>query len=108
MRIINSSLEEILQILALSRKPILLNLYKNKKFVGYIYLDFNGFLISEYEHYKDYDAIDNIVLEQKLLEIEIVIEPILKEELNNQLKINIYDYFFVSWFKWQALTGTIT
>ncbi len=94
MRIINGNLEEILQILALSRKSILFNLYKNKKFVGYIYLDTNGFLISEYEYYKDYDALDNIILEQKLLEIEIIIEPIVKEDFNSRLKINIYDYFF--------------
>jgi len=103
IKLVNLNLEETLQIFALSRKPALFNLYKNKKFVGYIYLDSNGFLISEYECYKDYDALDNIILEQKLLEIEIIIEPILKEEFNDKLKINLYDYFFNKWFMTQSL-----
>lgn len=94
MKIVNGNLEEILQIFALSRKPILFNLYKNKRLIGYIYLDANGYLIAEYENYKDYDAIDNIILEQNLLEIEILIEPIIKDELNNRLKINIYELMF--------------
>ena len=94
MKLVNINLEETLQIFALSRKPVLFNLYKNKKFIGYIYLDSNGFLISEYECYKDYDALDNIILEQKLL---------LKEEFNNKLKINLYDYFFNKWFILEAV-----
>ena len=94
MEIVNGNLEEILQIFALSRKPILFNLYKNKRYVGYIYLQSDGYLIAEYENYKNYDAIYNIILEQNLLEIEIVIEPIIKDEFNNHLKINIYDLLF--------------
>lgn len=98
MRINNGNLEEILQIFALSRKSTLFNLYKNKKFVGYLYLDNNGFVIAEYECYRDYEALDNIILEQRLLEIEIILEPILKEEFNRCLRINIYDYFLNKWF----------
>jgi len=41
-------------------------------------------------------------LEQKLLEIEIIVEPILKEEFNDKLKINLYDYFF-NWFILEAV-----
>lgn len=96
INILNLELQEILQILSMTKKRVLINFYKNNKNVGYIYLDENGYITCLYEEYKDYDALDNLILEQRLLDAEIIFDPIVKDEFIKSYKIPLLDYIFHS------------
>jgi len=95
---INVDIEELFQMFIISRKNVLFNFYKNKRFVGFLYIDENGFFVCEYEGYKCFDRVENIILEQKLLEVEIIFNPVIKENLLNQPKLNLMDYFLNLFF----------
>lgn len=81
-------------MLLMTKKRTLINFYKNNKHVAYIYLDEDGYVMCSYEEYRDYDALDNLVLEQKLLSAEIIFDPIVKSEFMKCYKIPLLDYLF--------------